>query len=44
MALATGVRDATASITTVDVAVGPGFLALATVAEKLKSSALGVAA
>ena len=44
VALATGVRDATASITTVDVAVGPGFLALATVGEKLKASALGVAA
>jgi triosephosphate isomerase len=28
----------------VDVVVGPGFVALATVAEKLKSSALGVAA
>jgi len=44
VALAAGVRDATAGITTVDVAVGPGFVALATVAEKLKSSALGVAA
>lgn len=44
VALATGVRDATAGVTTVDVAVGPGFVALATVAEKLKSSALGVAA
>ena len=44
VALATGVRDATTGITTVDVAVGPGFVALATVAEKLKSSALGVAA
>ena len=44
VALAAGVRDATASITTVDVAVGPGFLALATVGEKLKASALGVAA
>ena len=42
--LATGVRDTTAGLTTVDVAVGPGFVALATVAEKLKSSALGVAA
>jgi triosephosphate isomerase len=38
------VRDTTAGLTTVDVAVGPGFVALATVAEKLKSSALGVAA
>jgi triosephosphate isomerase len=44
VALATGVRDATAGITTADVAVGPGFVALAAVTEKLKSSALGVAA
>ena len=44
VALAAGVRDATAGVTTVDVVVGPGFVALATVAEKLKSSALGVAA
>lgn len=44
VALATGVRDATASVTTVDVAVGPGFVALATVADKLKSSPIGVAA
>jgi len=44
VALATGVRDATVGITAADVAVSPGFLALATVAEKLKSSALGVAA
>ena len=44
VSLATGVRDATAGTTTVDVAVGPGFVALATVAEKLKSSAIGVAA
>ncbi len=43
IALATGVRDATASVDTVDIAVGPGFVALATVAEKLKGSALGVA-
>jgi triosephosphate isomerase len=43
VALATGVRDATASVTGADVAVGPGFVALATVAEKLKGSALGVA-
>ncbi|MGD0837015.1 MAG: triose-phosphate isomerase [Polyangia bacterium] len=44
VALATGVRDAVAAITTVDVAVGPGFVALATVAGKLKGSSLGVAA
>ena len=44
VALATGVRDATAGITTVDVAVGPGFVALAAVADKLKPSAIGVAA
>ncbi|MGB8295411.1 MAG: triose-phosphate isomerase [Polyangia bacterium] len=44
VALATGVRDATAAVTTVDVAVGPGFVALATVADKLKSSPVGVAA
>ena len=44
VALATGVCDATAGITAVDVAVGPGFVALAAVADKLKSSALGVAA
>jgi triosephosphate isomerase (TIM) len=43
VALATGVRDATASVTGADVAVGPGFVALATVAEKLKGSTLGVA-
>jgi triosephosphate isomerase len=43
VALATGVRDATAAVTGADVAVGPGFVALATVAEKLKGSALGVA-
>ena len=44
VALATGVRDATAGITAADMAVGPGFVALAAVTEKLKSSALGVAA
>jgi triosephosphate isomerase (TIM) len=44
LALATGVRDATAGVTNVDVAVGPGFVALATVAEKLKGSSVGVAA
>jgi len=37
------VRDAVASVDAADVAVGPGFVALATVAEKLKGSALGVA-
>jgi len=44
VALATSVRDAVASVTEADVAVAPGFVALATVAEKLKGSALGVAA
>jgi triosephosphate isomerase len=41
--LATGVRDAVASVIAADVAVGPGFVALATVAEKLKGSVVGVA-
>jgi triosephosphate isomerase len=44
VALATGVRDAVAGVTTADVAVAPGFVALATVAERLKGDALGVAA
>ena len=43
VALATGVRDAIAGVTAADVAVGPGFVALATVAEKLKGSSVGVA-
>lgn len=43
IALATGVRDAVASVKDADVAVGPGFVALASVAEKLKGSTLGVA-
>jgi triosephosphate isomerase len=43
VALATGVRDAVAAVTDVDVAVGPGFVALSTVAEKLKGSSVGVA-
>jgi len=43
VALSTGVRDAVASVTDADVAVGPGFVALATVADKLKGSSLGVA-
>jgi triosephosphate isomerase len=43
VALATGVRDAIAGVTAADVAVGPGFVALATVAEKLKGSNVGVA-
>jgi triosephosphate isomerase len=43
VALATGVRDAVASVTAADVAVGPGFVALSTVADKLKGSAVGVA-
>lgn len=44
VALATGVRDATAEITGAEVAVAPGFVALTTVVEKLKGSAVGVAA
>jgi len=43
LALATGVRDAVAAVTAADVAVGPGFVALATVAEQLKGSSVGVA-
>ncbi len=43
VALATGVRDAVAAVTDADVAVGPGFVALATVAQKLSGSATGVA-
>jgi triosephosphate isomerase len=43
VALSTGVRDAVASVTDADVAVGPGFVALATVADKLKGSNVGVA-
>ena len=44
VALATGVRDAVAGVTAADVAVSPGFVALATVAEQLKGGSLGVAA
>ncbi len=44
VALATGVRDAVAAVTAADVAVGPGFVALATVADKLKGGTVGVAA
>ncbi|MBN2573191.1 MAG: triose-phosphate isomerase [Deltaproteobacteria bacterium] len=43
VALATGVRDAVASVTTADVAVAPGFVALDAVAGKLKGSAVAVA-
>lgn len=43
VALATGVRDAVAGVKDADVAVGPGFVALATVAEKLKGGPVGVA-
>jgi len=43
-ALATGVRDAVAGVTAADVAVGPGFVALATVAAQLKGGSVGVAA
>ena len=39
-----GCADATASVTDADVAVAPGFVALATVAERLRGSRLGVAA
>lgn len=38
VALATGVRDGTAGIEGCDVGVAPGFVALATVADKLKGS------
>jgi triosephosphate isomerase len=44
VALSTGVRDAVAGVKDADVAVGPGFVALATVAEKLKGSVVGVSA
>jgi triosephosphate isomerase len=44
VALATGVRDAVAAVTAADVAVGPGFVALASVADKLKGGTVGVAA
>ncbi len=44
LALATGVRDGIAGETRVDVAVTPGFVALATVAEKLRGGPLGIAA
>ena len=43
VALAAGVRDSVASVKDADVAVGPGFVALSAVAEKVKGSALGVA-
>jgi triosephosphate isomerase (TIM) len=43
VALATGVRDAVAAVNAADVAVAPGFVALSTVADKLKGSSLGVA-
>jgi triosephosphate isomerase len=43
IALATGVRDAVASVSGADVAVAPGFVAVTTVAEKLRGSALAVA-
>jgi triosephosphate isomerase (TIM) len=44
VALATGVRDAVREVTGADVAVAPGFIALTSVVEKLRGSALGVAA
>jgi triosephosphate isomerase (TIM) len=43
VALATGVRDGVASVKGADVAVAPGFVALATVAERLRGSSVGVA-
>src|SRR3954470_20976570 len=44
VALSTGVREGVAGVTGADVAVAPGFLALATVAEKLRGGSVGVAA
>jgi triosephosphate isomerase (TIM) len=44
VALASGVREGTVDVNAADVAVAPGFVALATVAEKLRGSRLGVAA
>jgi triosephosphate isomerase len=44
VALATGVREGVAGVTAADVAVAPGFVALATVAENLKGSNVGVSA
>jgi triosephosphate isomerase len=41
--LATGVRDAVTDVKDADVAVGPGFVALASVADKLKGGNVGVA-
>src|SRR5688572_27964241 len=42
--LAIGVRDATTGVNGCDVAVGPSFVALATVAERVKGSHVAVAA
>jgi triosephosphate isomerase (TIM) len=44
VALATGVRDAVREVSGADVAVAPGFIALASVVEKLRGSPVGVAA
>jgi triosephosphate isomerase len=44
VALATGVRDAVAGVTGAEVAVAPGFVALAPVIEKLRGGPVGVAA
>jgi triosephosphate isomerase (TIM) len=44
VALATGVRDGVADVSASDVAVGPGFVALAKVAEALRGGPVGVAA
>jgi triosephosphate isomerase len=44
VALATGVRDALVAGIAADVAVAPGFVALAAVGEKLRGSVLGLAA
>jgi triosephosphate isomerase len=44
IALATGVREGVTGVSEADVAVAPGFIALATVAEKLRGGPVGVAA
>ena len=44
LSLATGVAEGTDQITDADVAVGPGFVALAAVADKLRGTRVGVAA
>jgi triosephosphate isomerase len=44
VALATGVRDAVASVGAADVAVAPGFVALTSVVQALRGGAVGVSA